>query len=89
MDDITQNPGEHIVVDARARTLYGVCSLVGPTVLWGMLLSLVIPAASGGPIMHAVVQHTGTAQTPNESIVVEALTKTTQVLVQVASTLLS
>jgi hypothetical protein len=39
--------------------------------------------------MHAVVQYTGTAQTPNESIVVEDLTKTTQVLVQVASTLLS
>jgi hypothetical protein len=39
--------------------------------------------------MHAAVPHTGTAQTPNESIIVEDLTKPPQVLVQVASMLLS
>jgi len=44
----------------------------------GYALSLVIPTVNGGPCMHAAVQH-----------VIEDVPKTTQVLVQVALTLLS
>lgn len=49
-------------------------------------------------MMHAAVQHvealygpgtTGTAHTPNEDIVIDELTRTAQVLVQVALTPLS
>ena len=48
-----------------------------------MIRELGIPALTYGP------GTTGTAHTPNEYIVIEDLTKTTQVLVQVALTLLS
>ena len=48
-----------------------------------MIRELGIPSLTYGP------GTTGTAHTPNEYIVIEDLTKTTQVLVQVALTLLS
>jgi acetylornithine deacetylase/succinyl-diaminopimelate desuccinylase-like protein len=48
-----------------------------------MIRALGIPSLTYGP------GTTGTAHTPNEYIVIADLTKTTQVLVQVALTLLS
>ena len=45
------------LVDARDRTMYGLCSIIAAHRTVGRAPTPMIPTANGGPIMHAAVQH--------------------------------